>query len=109
MWIGALLWLWCAMLGGHAPRGSSERFVSAGPDLQLRTALAPLKIEGVERLATPKPRGRWTPTTNVGSATVATLVLVVAPRARVTSARAAAPRPRRLALSYDATAPPTAL
>ena len=109
MWIGALLWLWCATLGGHAPRASSERFISAGPDLQLRAALAPLRVEGVERLATSRPSRRWTPTINAGSAAVAALVLAVASPARVAPAREVAPRPRRLAFSYDATAPPTPL
>jgi len=109
MWIGALLWLWCAAAGRPVVRATAERVVGANPELHVRTALIPLRVEGLERLASPKPRGRWTPTTAATAATVVAVLFVRVSRRRLASEHAQAPRPRRLAFSYDATAPPTAL
>ncbi|HEV8499593.1 MAG TPA: hypothetical protein VGQ56_22120 [Gemmatimonadaceae bacterium] len=107
IWIGALLWLWCAAAGG-ALRSSIEQSIGASVELGVRAAVTPARAVGVEGAPSPKFRDRWAPTTGIIAATIETFVPDPA-RASTPPARDAADRPRHLTFPYDATGPPTAL
>ena len=111
-WLAAVLWTWAIATGVSEPRVSADRQVRESVFVERAEALPVARSISVDSTLRVGQPDRWTSGVVFAPAEASGLRAAVTQRisrTRTTAEVDGAPRPRRLAFRYDATAPPRSL